>query len=127
MKEKIIKIYRILTGYSESAKDDIYIHMLRYGKKQLKSGNGFSTDNLVAYMRNSGYPSFTEHYTVFKTYSDYMFYAIAKDIYYITPEAYSQLLSYDSMIQSRKEAVLARTIAIWAIIITILTNLIHLI
>ncbi len=112
--------------------EDIYLIMLRFGREKLE--DGLTNQELVDYLNRYGH-NISIHSTLLHQYFFKVYFA--KDNvdsyppnpsgrYYLRPECYMQLLEYENMQETRKEAVQAikeakqaKWIAIIAIILTL--------
>src|SRR5205085_11028708 len=107
----------------ERNKEDFYIAMLRFGKKNLE--NGFRLSELIIHMQQQGYFIHSDSSTLMHHYFPLIFFSKnARDypdnvsFFFLKPECYIQLLEYDNFIAGRKESFETRVIAIIAIILT---------
>jgi len=107
-------------------KDDIYLSMLRFGK--MKLGDGFTIQQLVDYLGQRGFKNISPHSNIFHQYFFKIYFSKENEIesaphysewFYLRPECYMQLLEYDNMLTTRKEAKLAMWCAIIAIVLTL--------
>jgi len=110
------------------AEDDLLIKMLRFGKSKIESG--FRYHDLVSFLQKNGFPNLTDdNYSLRIYFQDVFFSANGYTIdhssfFFITPESYFQLLDYDKMNETRKASRQANIIAIFAIVLTLVSLLV---
>ncbi len=97
--------------------EDIVIQMLRFGKNKLV--DGFTKQDLVDHLTNTGYNINQVNNTVDLYFSNYFaFNTIRPQIHFLKPNGYFDLLQIDNTIESRRQSKNANTIATIAIIIS---------
>jgi ABC-type multidrug transport system permease subunit len=91
--------------------------MLRFGKNKLV--DGFTKQDLVDHLTNTGYNINQVNNTVDLYFSNYFaFNTIRPQIHFLKPNGYFDLLQIDNTIESRRQSKNANTIATIAIIIS---------
>lgn len=109
-----------------STQEDFYIAMLRFGQSQMEGG--FQIQDIVDHLQKRGYDiksmydNRLQHYfsIAFFSKENTLSYPDTVSRHFLRPEGYFQLLEYENMLASLKDAKETRRLSIIAIVISII-------